>query len=336
VCFWLCAKVTIISALIWQERKMNRVCRARTGFFWTLTLAVVFALALGARPAAADVSGQTFETPGATIYYEVTGSGAGPPLVLVNGGPGFDHTYLHLSPVWDTLGRNRRIVFYDQRGNGRSVGEHKGQTLTLNDQIEDLEALRAHLGAERIDLLGHSWGGYLVMAYAAIHPDRIAHLITVDSAAPKISETLFLFDDVYPEGSAREAAANFADELGDKRATAINMHEYLMMLFYSPEKRDAFAAAMPDPASAYNKAVNKAVWDDLARYDLNPEIRKFTFPVLVITGRFDMNVAPLVAYKIHQAIAGSKFLVFEHSGHLPFVEEPVAFEHALGDFLNSK
>jgi proline iminopeptidase len=316
---------------------MNRVCRAFAGIGWKPALAVVFALALGARPAAAaEESGQTFETPGATIYYEVTGSGAGTPLVLANGGPGFDHTYLHLSPVWGALGRNRRVVFYDQRGNGRSVGDHKGQTLTLNDQIEDLEALRVHLGAERIDLLGHSWGGYLAMAYAAIHPDRIAHLVTVDSAAPKISETLSLFDDVYPEGSAREAAVAFADELGDQRATSINLHEYLMMLFYSPEKRDAFAAAMPAPAADYSKAVNKAVYDDLARYDLNPEIRKFTFPVLVITGRFDMNVAPLVAYRIHQAIAGSKFIVFERSGHLPFVEEPVGFEQAVGDFLSSK
>jgi proline iminopeptidase len=137
---------------------MIRVSRAFPGKVCKLALAAAFVLVLGVRPgAAAEESGQTFETPGATIYFEVTGSGSGVPLVLVNGGPGFDHTYLHLSPVWDALGKNRRVVFYDQRGNGRSVGEHKGQTLTLKDQIEDLEALRAHLGAERIDLLGHSW-----------------------------------------------------------------------------------------------------------------------------------------------------------------------------------
>jgi proline iminopeptidase len=177
-------------------------------------------------------------------------------------------------------------------------------------------------------------GGYLVMAYGAVHPDRVAHLLIVDSAAPKISDTLFLFDDVYPEGTERQAAVAFADELGDKRATSINLHEYMTMLFYSPEKRDAFIAGVP--ATAYSKEVNKAVYDDLARYDLNPEIRKFKFPVLVITGRYDMNVAPLVAYRIHQAIAGSKFLVFEHSGHLPFVEEPGVFIHAIEEFLNSK
>ena len=86
----------------------------------------------------------------------------------------------------------------------------------------------------------------------------------------------------------------------------------------------------------FNKKVNQAVASDLARFDMNPEIRKFRFPVLVITGQFDMNVAPVVAYKIHQAIAGSRFVVFERSGHIPFYEEPEAFDKAVEDFLQSK
>jgi proline iminopeptidase len=67
------------------------------------------------------------------------------------GGPGFDHTCLHQSTVWNALQNQRQIVFYDQRGTGRSVGDRKGQTFTLKDQIADLEALRAHLGYEHID-----------------------------------------------------------------------------------------------------------------------------------------------------------------------------------------
>jgi proline iminopeptidase len=280
---------------------------------------------------ARDENGKTFETPGATIFYEVLGSGAGTPLVIVNGGPGFDHTYLHLSPAWDSLAKDRRVVMYDQRGNGRSIGEHKAQTFTLKDQIDDLEALRAHLGLERMDLLGHSWGGYLVMAYAAVHPERIAHLFIVDSAAPDWKGTIFLFKEVFPQTEERRDAFAFAEEMGDKDAVAKRIHEYLTMLFYSPEKRDAFVAALP--ASVFRKAVNEAVGADVARFDLKPEIAKFKFPVLVMTGRFDINVAPLVAYRIHQAIPGSKFLVFERSGHLPFYEEPDAFVQAVEDFL---
>ena len=279
-------------------------------------------------------NGKTFETPDATIYYEEMGSSQGTPLVIANGGPGFDHTYLLLSPAWQELTKNRRVVMYDQRGTGRSTGDHKNQTFTLKDQIDDLEALRAHLGIERMELLGHSWGGYLVMAYAAAHPERVAHLFIVDSAAPLFKDTIFLFKEIYPETIERQDAVAFADEMGDKNATAVNLHEYLTMLFYSPEKRDAFVAALP--ASVFRKDVNSAVVADLARFDLNPEIRKFKFPVLVMCGRFDINVAPLVAYRIHQAIPGSKFRVFERSGHLPFYEELDAFVKAVEDFLAGK
>lgn len=270
---------------------------------------------------------------GATIYYEVIGTGAGTPLVVVNGGPGFDHTYMHVSGAWEALAKNRRVVFYDQRGTGRSTAA-KDATFTLADQIDDLEVLRAHLGAERIDLLGHSWGGYLVMAYSARHPERIAHLMIVDSAAPAFKDTIFLFDQVFPEGQDRQRAGTFAEEMGDKAALEANLREYLAMLFYSTERRDAFLAAVSP--SVYRKEVNEAVVRDINRFDLNPEIGKFRFPVLVVTGRYDMNVAPLVAYRIHKAIPASRFVVFEHSGHLPFYEEPEAFVRSVESFLGGQ
>ncbi|HXI04389.1 MAG TPA: alpha/beta fold hydrolase [Candidatus Saccharimonadales bacterium] len=286
---------------------------------------------LAATARAAPESGETFRTRGVTIYYEVRGAGPGLPLFVVNGGPGFDHTYVHCSAAWDTLALHRAVVFYDQRGVGRSGALKPGQSCALADQIEDLDALREHLGFSRVDLLGHSWGGYLVMAYAARHPERIAHLIIVDSAAPKWSDTVFLFKDVYPEGVARQEAVAFAEELGDAVALRSDLHEYLSMLFYSPEKRDAFLAKAD--SYQYNRTVNETLNKDLARYDLNPELPKLRMPTLVITGRFDMNVAPAVAWKIHQAIQGSEFAVFEKSGHLPFFEEPEGFVGRVETFL---
>src|SRR5258708_2992881 len=82
-------------------------------------------------------SGKVFEAAGASIYYEVRGSGAAAPLVVVNGGPGFDHTYLHCSAAWDELAKRRPVLFYDQRGNGRSGALKKDQTCTLADQLAD-------------------------------------------------------------------------------------------------------------------------------------------------------------------------------------------------------
>jgi pimeloyl-ACP methyl ester carboxylesterase len=134
-------------------------------------------------------------------------------------------------------------VFYDQRGSGRSLGDHKGQTFTLKDQIDDLEALRAHLGYEHIDLLGHSWGGFLAKAYAAVYPHRVSSLTLVDSMSPKgFKDSIFLFDDVFPETTERQASVAFAAEMGDKTAVSMDTSEYLSMLFYSSEKRDAFLA----------------------------------------------------------------------------------------------
>jgi proline iminopeptidase len=295
---------------------------------------------LGALPAPAWAApaekGTTFQAPGATLYVEVLGTATGVPLVVVNGGPGFDHTYEHAAvpgttSAWETLAKKRRVVFYDQRGNGRSSALKPGQPCGLAEQIDDLEAVRAHLGADRIDLLGHSWGGFLVMAYAARHPEHIRHLITVDSAAPKWADTVFLFKDIFPEGQERADGFAFADALGDKAASDAGIREYLTWLFYSPEKRDAFIAQVQP--GVFTKPVNEAVEHDVQRFDLGPELRKFKFPALVITGRYDINVAPSVAYKIHKAIPGSQFVVLEKSGHLPFYEEPEAFVHAIEAFL---
>jgi proline iminopeptidase len=289
-------------------------------------------LAFGISVTAADSPGATLETGGVTIWYEVRGSGSGTPLIVANGGPGFDHNYLLCGDVWDTLAKGRKIVFYDQRGNGRSSELKEGQACGLAEQIDDLEALRARLGFEKFDLLGHSWGGYLVMAYGARHPEHIAHLMIVDSAAPKIQDTVFLFKNVYPETIAREDALAFGVELGDQKAIAADLHEYMSMLFYTPQARDAFMAR--SSSFVYRQKVNKAVWADLQRFDLNPELANFKFPTLVVTGRYDFNVAPSVAWAIHGAIPGSELAVFEKSGHLPFCEEPGPFLARVEAFLS--
>jgi len=162
--------------------------------------------------------------------------------------------------------------------------------------------------------------------------DRVRRLIICDSAAPKWRDTLFLFEQVFPEGTARNASYDFADELGDADAHKKSINEYLTWLFYSPEKRDAFMTK----ASTFSesKAVNQKVNADLARFDLNPELKKFNLPTLVLTGRYDMNVAPLTAWRIHQAITGSQWFVFERSGHLPWYEEPAEFARVVAPFLD--
>jgi proline iminopeptidase len=304
---------------------------------WAGAVSVILALALlmtVSALAAQQESGKVFEAGGASIYYEVRGGGSGLPLFVVNGGPGFDHSYLHCSTVWDEIAKARPVVFYDQRGNGRSGQLKQGQACGLAEQIADLEALRGHLKYDKVDLLGHSWGGFLVMAYSARYAAHVSRLLILDSAAPRWQDTEFLFRYIFPETVGRQDAQAFAQELGDDQATAVSIKEYLSMLFYSPAKRDAFLAGAG--SYSHRRAVNLAVTNDLRRFDLNPELPKFKMPTLVMTGRYDINVAPSTAYRIHLAIPGSKFAVFEKSGHLPFYEEPEEFLKVVQGFLDAE
>ena len=136
-----------------------------------------------------------------------------------------------------------------------------------------------------------------------------------------------------PGATAREDALAFDVELGDQKAVAADLREYVSMIFYSPQARDAFQARS---SFVYRQKVNKAVWDDLQRFDLNPELPGFAFPTFVVTGRYDFNVAPSVAWAIYGAIPRSELAVFEKSGHLPFCEEPGPFLSRVGAFLATK
>jgi proline iminopeptidase len=271
------------------------------------------------------------ETPDGTISYELSGAGSGVPLFILNGGPGFDHTYLKNSPVWGELAAHRPLVFYDQRGTGKSSVVKEGDSCTLANQLADLEALRAHLDFDQVDLLGHSWGGFLGMAYTARQPARVRRLVIVDSAAPRLQDTVFLFKNIFPETVERQNSVAFAEELGDDEAIRESLSAYFSMLFYSVEKRDAFLSVVD--STTYRPYVNQTLWKDAERFDLNPELPKFRQPTLVITGRYDFNVASSVAYAIHKAIPNSRFVVFERSGHLPFFEEPDDFTRLVEQFL---
>src|SRR5512139_2088608 len=106
--------------------------------------------------------------------------GEGRPLIVVHGGPDFDHHYLR--PELDALADSVRLVYYDQRGRGRSAPFVRPADVGIDSEIEDLDQLRASLGLDSVALLGHSWGGLVAMEYAVRHPDRLSHLVLMDTA----------------------------------------------------------------------------------------------------------------------------------------------------------
>ncbi len=262
-------------------------------------------------------------------YWVLGAPGRSPPLVAINGGPGFDHSYLRSSPIWDKLSSKRPIVLYDQRGTGKSK---PATGHALPEYIADLDAIRAAIGAEQIDLFGHSWGGYLAMAYAARHPERVRRLVLCDSIAPKFNDTAFLFKALFPDVTERQERIEGAAARGDEAAGKEMMRDLVSMLFVSPARRAEFMSK--NQGLRLDLAINHAVEADVAARDLGPELGAIKAKTLIVSGRFDANIAPETAWKIHKAIPGSRVRFFEESGHFPFVEEPARFVEAMEEHLS--
>jgi proline iminopeptidase len=264
------------------------------------------------------------ETPDVDLAYELYGaSTSATPVILANGGPGSSHIYMIQNDVWTRLSKTRQIVFYDQRGTGKSTRLKPDASQEMAAQIADLEAVRAKFGFQKFDLVGDSYGGFLAMAYAAAHPEHIEKLIVSDSASPNMTTLVRVLSQVFPDVTPERGTT--PDE---------QMRHHFRMLFYSEEKRDAYLAGTKD--LGYNPQVGAAVSRSAAKLDLTPALPKFNFPTLVITGRYDMNVAPVNAWNIYKAIPGAKFVVFARSGHLPSYEEPDKYVEVVDAFLSGR
>ena len=115
--------------------------------------------------------------------------GDGLPVIVLHGGPDFDHSYLR--PDLDRLSGSLRLIYYDQRGRGRSAAGVRAEDVTLESEIADLETIRQHdqLGATAV--LGHSWGAVLALEYAIRHPDRVSHLLLMNPGPASAGDLVF-------------------------------------------------------------------------------------------------------------------------------------------------
>jgi proline iminopeptidase len=318
----------------------------------TVIVAAVFlAVGVGAGAQVAHETG-VVHTPEVEIGYETFGvRGAALPVIAVNGGPGLSHAYMMMNDLWEQVGRDRLVILYDQRGTGASkkaaAGAAQELSQTMEAQVADLDAVRAHFGIEKVALVGDSYGGFLVMAYAAAHADHVAKVVLSDSPPPSFKTMVHLLPQTFPDIEEEEATE--AKKLGEDSdaAARAGLRAHFRMIFYSPEKRDAYMAKMgdlpPQRASSpgtldlgYEPAVARAVSESAVGLDLTEAVKRFHFPVLVITGRYDMNVAPVNAWTIAHEIPGAKIVFFEESGHLPAYEEPAKYRRVVGEFLDAQ
>jgi proline iminopeptidase len=268
------------------------------------------------------------------LAYEVYGTPTNQtPVIAVNGGPGLSHVYMIQNDVWTRLSRGRQIVFYDQRGTGKSTHLTPGASQNIEAQVADLEAIRQHFHFQKVDLVGDSFGGFLSIAYAAAHPEHVHKLILSDAAPPALKDIVHLLPQVFPD--IDEQDADVEKKLGDTDAAAQQeLLNHFRMIFYSEDLLHKYLANIKD--LGYTPSVGAAVDKAASKVDLTAELPKFKFPTLVITGRYDMNVAPLTAWRMYKAIPGAKLAIFARSGHLPSYEEPDKYVQVVDTFLREQ
>lgn len=286
-------------------------------------------------------------TPEVTLGYEVLGSpvqrgtihgrtiqGGALPVIAVNGGPGLSHVYMVQNNMWDKVAAHRMVVFYDQRGTGASKKMQPGAAMTMDAQVADLEAVRAAAGLDKFALVGDSYGGFLGMAYALAHPEHVAKLILSDAAGPSYQGMVRILQDVFPDIQEQAAAEEKALGGDTEAAAQAGLRSHFRMIFYSLEKEQAYMAKAKD--IGYVPKVARAVGQAGSDVDFTAKLPTLTMPTLVLSGRWDMNVAPLTAWRIAKAIPGAKIIFFEKSGHLPSYEEPMLYQKVLEEFLDGR
>ena len=262
---------------------------------------------------------------GIDLFYLTVGEGL--PCLVMHGGLGLDHTYLHpwLDPLADVL----RLIYYDHRANGRSERSPL-ETLTLKQFAADADALRAFLSFEKVAVVGHSVGGFIALIFALHYPEQISHLILMDTA-PAFNYMGEIMANAQRKGATEEMIAALqaptpADNEEFKRMLSVLMPLY----FHKFDEKLAERLAANMMLSVFAAASNEMF---MPTYNVVSQLDKIRVPTLILTGRDDFICPPSQAEIMHKGIPNSELVILEHSGHFPHFEETNAFFEAVRSWL---
>jgi pimeloyl-ACP methyl ester carboxylesterase len=274
---------------------------------------------------------------GRSLAYRRTGSG--PMLVCHPGGPGFSASFLvDLAGLGDTF----TLVLLDPRGTGGSDRPADPRAYSLDDYASDVDELRAHLGLERIHLLGYSHGGMVAMRYAGTNPSRVERLVLAGTAArlsAELEEAMQAalaareHEPWYPDAAAALAAENEGVYGTDEELGALAFREFpLYFARYGDREREFLDTLRGEPANGDTLRLFNA--EVVPSLDLRDDLRRTTAPTLVVAGEEDFICGPVAARDIAAAVDGAELVVLPDTGHFLFVEAREQVHDAIAEFLS--
>jgi proline iminopeptidase len=264
------------------------------------------------------------------LFYEVIGDG--PTILAFHGGLGLDHQYLR--PWLDPLAASARIVFFDMRGHGRSSGR---DTLAESDHLtlcSDADDLRTQITPGGVIVFGHSYGGFLALDYALRYPQHVAGLVLCSTSASAGHAPLAV--ELAASRGMPEALAALRRGLttpsGSDSEFAESWRSILPLYFHKNDPERAASAFAKTIFSA--EGYNRAFFSWLGRFDVRDRLCEIGVPTLVLSGADDWIMPPqLAGNALTEGLRHAEQVVFEHSGHFPFIEEPERFTEVVSAWL---
>jgi proline iminopeptidase len=305
-----------------------------------LMLSLLFVISLSAFSPSFSIPADTkqvfVETNHAKLFCQVMGRGV--PIIVLHGGAGLSQDYL--LPQMSKLAEDHLVIFYDQRGGGRSEDGNGSAYLRLDVFVEDLEAIRKEFGLKKVCILAHSWGGFLGMQYAISHPESVDKLILMNSM-PASSEDFALFVKEFCRRTA--PFQKELEKLKNSHEFAVGdphtVESYLKILFRTycrnAQKADELHLRASPQANRNWVKTGEIFEQTLCSnpFDLRNDLKKLSCRTLIIHG--DQDVVPVsTAENIHKNIPNSQLVVMKDCGHFPYVEKPEEFFRLLNTFLH--
>ena len=273
-------------------------------------------------------------------WYRVTGSlDDGVPLIALHGGPGGAHDYL--DSLTDLAGE-RAVVHYDQLGCGRSTHfpDRGAEFWTVDLFVRELQQLVAELGIGEHHVLGQSWGGFLAEEYALTQPTGLRSLVLANTAASwadfatEAGKLVDELPDDVRETLRRHEAAGTYDDPEYEQACLVFYDRHVCRIPWPPEVAASFKQLEDDPTvyRTMNGPSEFTIIGSCKDWQVKDRLHEIRVPTLILSGRHD-EATPALQQVLLDGIAGSQWVVFEESSHMPHVEERARYMQVVGDWL---